>query len=125
VGVFAGALILKGTLLWRLDRCFDRLVRRDELEGLGPVFGDFAERYGYPYPDDPSFLVLELDNGRFMNHSAAPNTCFQDPHSGHAIRDIAPDEELTCNYAEFEPDFEILPGRVFSAVSPNAHRLPA
>jgi SET domain-containing protein len=120
VGVFADAPIAKGALLWRLDRSFDRLIRRDELESLEPVFRDFAERYGYPYPEDPELLVVELDNGRFMNHAATPNTCFIDPHSGHALRDIAADEELTCNYAEFEPDFEILPGRVFvaSALSP-------
>jgi SET domain-containing protein len=113
VGVFAGALITKGTVIWQLDRDFDRLIHRDQLEKLGPVFREFAERYCYPYPEDPEIMVVELDNGRFMNHSIRPNTCFTDPHKGYAIREIAADEELTCNYAEFEPNFAILPGRVF------------
>jgi SET domain-containing protein len=113
VGVFAGVPVSKGTLLWRLDRDFDRLIHRRDLEKLDPVFREFSDRYGYPYPHDPTYLVVELDNGRFMNHSALPNTCFVDPDSGYATRDISADDELTCNYAEFEPDFEILPGRVF------------
>jgi SET domain-containing protein len=116
VGVFAGVAIAKGTLLWRLDPSFDRLIDRRGLETLGPVFREFANRYGYPYPHDDNFLVLELDNGRFMNHSPKPNTCFRDPDNGFALRDISADEELTCDYAEFEPDFEILPGRVFFSV---------
>jgi len=59
--------------------------------------------------------VVELDNGRFMNHSEAPNTRFDNPDAGFTLRAIEPGEELICNYAEFDPSFEMLPGRFFDA----------
>ncbi|MEA3001292.1 MAG: uncharacterized protein QOH81_80 [Sphingomonadales bacterium] len=117
VGVFAGEAIPAGALIWRLDSGFDRLIRQDEIAGLPETFRTFAERYGYPYPHDPSLVVLELDNGRFMNHSSAPNTCFTDPDSGYALRRIEAGEEITCDYSEFDPAFEMLPGRQFAALA--------
>ena len=116
VGVFAAEPIPKGVLIWRLDPDLDRLIRRSELGGLPPLFHKFVERYGYPYPHDPEVLIVELDNGRFMNHADRPNTRFDDPDAGFTLRDIAADEELTCNYAEFDPSFEILPGRQFASI---------
>lgn len=113
VGVFAADRIPKGTLIWQLAPGLDRLIRKDEIGDLPALFQDFVERYGYPYPHDPQMLIVELDNGRFMNHSEAPNTIFSDPDAGFTLRDIAAGEELTCNYAEFDPAFEILPGRLF------------
>ena len=113
VGVFAEAPIPAGTLIWRLDPALDRLIARDAVAGLEPLFQRFVERYSYPYPHDPELLIVELDNGRFMNHSDAPNTLFSDPDAGFTLCDIAAGEELTCNYAEFDPGFEMLPGRMF------------
>jgi len=34
----------------------------------------FVERYGYTHTTRPELTVLEMDNGRFMNHSDDPNT---------------------------------------------------
>jgi uncharacterized protein len=113
VGVFAAAPIPAGTLIWQLAQGLDRLIRASEIADLPPLFQQFVERYSYPYPHDPEQLIVELDNGRFMNHSEAPNTIFSDPDAGYTIRDIAAGEELLCNYAEFDPSFEILPGRLF------------
>lgn len=113
VGVFAEASIPAGAEIWRLDPALDRLIPRDEVASLDPLFQRFVERYSYPYPHDPNLLIVELDNGRFMNHADAPNTRFSDPDVGFTLRDIAPGEELTCNYAEFDPDFEMMPGRRF------------
>lgn len=115
VGVFAAEPIPAGTLIWELAPGLDRLIRRDEVKGLPPVLQAFVERYSYPYPHDPEQLIVELDNGRFMNHSDRPNTVFSDPDGGYTLRDIEAGEELTCNYAEFDPGFEILPGRSFVA----------
>ena len=115
VGVFAAEPIAAGTLIWQLAPGLDRLIRRNEVASLPPLFQQFVDRYSYPYPHDPEQLIVELDNGRFMNHSATPNTVFSDPDAGYTIRDIAQGEELTCNYAEFDPTFEILPGRLFVA----------
>jgi hypothetical protein len=113
VGVFAAAPIPSGTLIWQLAPALDRLIPKSEVASLPPLFQQFVERYSYPYPHDPERLIVELDNGRFMNHSEAPNTIFSDPDAGYTIRDVAQGEELLCNYAEFDPSFEILPGRLF------------
>jgi SET domain-containing protein len=53
-----------------------------------------------------------------MNHSGSPNTDFTKPDMAWAIRDIAEGEEITCNYAEFDPSFTMLPGRNFIAARP-------
>lgn len=113
VGVFAAEPIPAGALIWQLAPALDRLIRRSEIAALPPLFQQFVERYSYPYPHDPEQLILELDNGRFMNHSDAPNTVFSDPDAGYTTCDVAAGEELTCNYGEFDPSFEILPGRLF------------
>ena len=113
IGIFAAEPIAAGTLIWRLEPQLDRLVTRAEAAGLSEGFRAFVERYSYPYPHDPERLIVELDNGRFMNHSDAPNTIFSDPDAGYSLRDIASGEELTCDYSEFDPGFEILPGRRF------------
>lgn len=115
VGVFAEEPIPAGTLIWRLDPALDRLIGESELSSLPPLFQRFAERYAYPYPHDPSLMIVELDNGRFMNHSDAPNTVFSNPDAGFTIRDIEANEEILCNYREFDPSFEMLPGRQFLA----------
>ena len=113
VGVFAAAPIRKGTAIWSLDERFDHLLTAADIAALGPEQRLFVERYGYTHTTRPELTVLEMDNGRFMNHSADPNTDFTDPVVGWTIRDIAEGEEITCTYAEFEPGFEILPGRFF------------
>jgi SET domain-containing protein len=113
VGVFAAAPIAKGTAIWALDERFDQVLTASDIEALQAEQRSFVERYGYTHTTRPELTVLEMDNGRFMNHSDTPNTDFTDPVVGWAIRDIGEGEEITCNYAEFEPGFAILPGRFF------------
>ena len=113
VGIFAAAAIPKGTAIWTLDERFDHLLTAADIAALGPEQKLFVERYGYTHTTRPELTVLEMDNGRFMNHSDDPNTDFTDPVVGWTVRDIAEGEEVTCNYAEFEPGFAILPGRFF------------
>ena len=127
VGVFAAEAIPAGALIWKLDPGFDRLIREEDIASLPATFRTFVERYGYPYPHDPSAVVVELDNGRFMNHSTEPNTCFTDPDAGYALRRIEAGEEITCNYSEFDPAFEMLPGRRFAgqAVHSGTYQQPS
>ncbi len=98
VSVFAEAPIAAGTRIWRLDPELDRLIPRDAVATLDPLFQRFVERYSYPYPHVPNLLIVELDNGRFMNHSDTPNTRFDDPDAGYTLRDIEAGEELTIDY---------------------------
>ena len=109
VGVFAAEAITKGQIIWRLNPDFDRLIPRDRYESAPPFLKDFLDRYAYPSPDDPDVIVYEVDNGRFMNHSDHPNTDFSDIGGARALRDIAAGEELTCNYADFFADYELIP----------------
>jgi uncharacterized protein len=113
VGIFAAEDIPAGTLIWRLEPALDRMLTMADIAALPEPHQGFVERYGYPYPHDPSVTIVELDNGRFMNHSTAPNTNFRDPDSGYSRVMIPAHEELTCDYSEFDPSFVMLPGRLF------------
>ena len=109
VGVFAAEPIPKGTLIWQLDPDFDRLIPMSRYQNAPPHQRVLFDRYAYPSPDLPGFLVYEVDNGRFMNHSQDPNTDFSDSGGARTIRDIAAGEEITCNYSDFYGEFELMP----------------
>lgn len=110
VGVFAAEPIPAGTVIWRFDARFDRLLPRSFVDEAPEHMADYLDRYAYPLIDDPDTLVLEIDNGRFMNHDAKqPNTDFSALDYGTAKYDIAVDEELTCDYGDFYPGFELVP----------------
>jgi SET domain-containing protein len=105
LGVFAGEFIPGGSLLWNLNPKFDIFIYQGETEGLPPHVQDFITRYSYPHLEMPGVLVVDSDNGRFMNHSLKPNTDFRVFDKGYALADIPQGEELTCNYYEFDPRF--------------------
>lgn len=117
IGIFAAAPIEAGQPVWTLAEKFDLLLSTADVLNLSQLQRDFVERYGYPHMTRSGLTVVEFDNGRFMNHSDAPNTDFTDPNMGWAIRDIAAGEELTCNYSEFDPGFVMLPGRSFALLA--------
>ncbi|TGQ71103.1 MAG: SET domain-containing protein-lysine N-methyltransferase [Mesorhizobium sp.] len=108
VGMFAAEPIRKGASIWRLEPDFDRLIPMDKYETASPPLKELLDRYAYPSPDKPGFMVYEVDNGRFMNHSATPNTDFSQYGGATATRDISAGEEITCDYGEFFEDFERL-----------------
>lgn len=126
VGVFAAEPIQAGTAIWTLDERFDHLFNAGDIERMAPLQCQFIARYGYPHMTREGVTVVEFDNGRFMNHSTRPNTDFTDANVGWARRDIAAGEELTCDYAEFDPSFKMEPGRFFVAGRTNGsgRRIP-
>ena len=105
LGVFTGEFIERGRLMWSLNPKFDIFIDHSEIEAYPPYLQDFIARYTYPHLDMPGVVVLDSDNGRFMNHSLVPNTDFRIFDRGYALFDIAAGEELTCNYHEFDPTF--------------------
>jgi SET domain-containing protein len=105
LGVFAGEFIERGRLLWSLNPKFDIFVEQSEIDGFPPHMQDFIARYAYPHLEMPGVVIVDSDNGRFMNHSLTPNTDFRIFDKGYALVDIAQGEELTCNYHEFDPAF--------------------
>src|ERR1043165_1028646 len=112
MGVFAKSAISKDTVIWRLDERFDRLIEVDVYEGMtGPV-KSYLDRYAYPRRSDPRFIVFEADDARYMNHADQPNCDFGHGDVAYALTDIAPGDELTCDYnAFFEDGFEFLGDR--------------
>jgi SET domain-containing protein len=117
VGIFAAQPIKAGQEIWQFDPVFERVFTTEELVRLSPVQRDYVERYGYSHMDDRSLLVIETDNGRFMNHSERPNTDFTRSDIAFAIVDIAEGTEITCDYGEFEPAYCMQPGRQFTSPS--------
>lgn len=105
VGVFAGEDIPAGTLIWRLDPRLDVTLQRSELATMPVHMQEYIERYSFPHLEVEDAVVIEVDNGRFMNHVKHPNTDFRVFDRGYALRNIKQGEELTCNYFEFDPTF--------------------
>jgi SET domain-containing protein len=105
LGVFAGEFIERGRLLWSLNPKFDIFITPEEIESYPPHMQDYIARYTYPHLELPGVVVLDADNSKFMNHTLTPNTDFRIFDKGYALNDIAPGEEITCNYHEFDPGF--------------------
>jgi SET domain-containing protein len=111
LGVFAGEFVPAGNLIWSLNPKFDIFFLETELAPLPPHVQTFLARYSYPHLEMPGYRVVDVDNGRFMNHSLTPNTDFRVFDKGYALVDIAQGDEITCNYHEFDPDFAgFMPG---------------
>ncbi len=106
LGVFADEFISAGTLLWQLHSKFSVTFSYADIEAMPHHIREYIQRYSFPHLGmGEGFVVLELDNGRYMNHSDMPNTDFTAFDRGFAIRDIHAGEEITCNYYEFDPTF--------------------
>lgn len=105
LGVFAGEDVPRGSLLWALNPKFDIFIHESEIAALPPHMQIFVARYSYPHLDRPGYVVVDADNGRFMNHSLTPNTDFRVFDKGYALVDIVQGDEITCNYHEFDPGF--------------------
>ncbi len=105
LGVYAEEYISSGTLIWQFNPKFVATFSQSDIEKLPAHTKEFVEKYSFPHLYKSKHLVVELDNGRFMNHSEAPNTDFTVFSKGYAIRDINRGEEITSNYHEFDPTF--------------------
>jgi uncharacterized protein len=96
-GVMATAFIPRGTIVWTQDS-LDRVFEPDVVELLGKQYRSLLDHYAHI--DEQGRYVLCWDAGKLINHSCDPTlrgvgTWFQ-----VARRDIAPGDEITCDYAE-------------------------
>lgn len=101
LGVFSSTDIRKGDLVWLFDPRFDTAISKKDMAEALPHIREFLDRYTYDHPYEPDKVVLDADEGRFMNHSDDYNVDLSIPDRGIALRDIPAGEELTCNYAHF------------------------
>ncbi|MFP4097367.1 MAG: SET domain-containing protein [Alphaproteobacteria bacterium] len=113
IGIFAKEFIAKNTLLYAFDERVDRNYTFEEYNALPEVMKDYCKTYGYFCPVAGCYQ-LEVDNGRFTNHSFTPNTYFSPClRYMYAKYDIMKNEEITSDYREFDakwPDYAHLFG---------------
>lgn len=112
LGVFCRDDIAKGQNVWCHHPLLDMRLPASILDSVEPQVREFIERYSYPDRNDPDTLILESDEGRFMNHADEPNLDFSDHVHGIARWDIPAGTELTCHYATFTiGDIQMQPPR--------------
>lgn len=112
VGVFTAEAVKRGQVISRFEPDFDRLVPTEEYLNAPPHLKALLDRYAFPHPERPDFIVYEVDNCRFINHSKTPNTDFSNFAAAVAVCDISPGEEITCDYSQFFQEFELLPPEI-------------
>lgn len=94
-GLFATRLIPRGTITW--TRCeFDRTFSQEEVASLAPDYRRIVEIFSYIDTEGKS--VLCWDGARNINHSCEANTLSIIHSVDIAIRDIQPNEQITCEY---------------------------
>jgi uncharacterized protein len=103
-GVFAAEEIACGTVVWRYEPNFDRVITDEELVDMPDAFCDYINMYAYRSSDIGGRLLLPCDHAKFLNHSADPNT-IELPLKSIASRLIQAGEEMTCDYSKFCVDW--------------------
>jgi len=105
IGIFAMSLIARGTPIWRFTPPYDQEFDPAEIERMAPHVREFFDQFSY-LDRFSKRLVLCFDNARFTNHSDDPNVGMAPGQDAFvldiALRDIAPGEEITANYEDFE-----------------------
>lgn len=105
LGVFSSGTILKGSLIWSFEDGFDKRFTREEFAELKPEMREFLENYSYRSVLD-DLIYVPFDNDRYMNHSFEANTYFGKDGNFYALRDMNAGEEITCNYKEFNANWD-------------------
>jgi hypothetical protein len=95
VGVVATAPIPRGTVVWMRD-AVDQTFTPAQVAAMPAPLRRQVELYSF-IDHDGSF-VLAWDHGRQMNHSCAPSCTSVGTLMEIAARDLAPGDELTCEY---------------------------
>jgi len=96
LGIFATRLIPAGTIVY--VRCeLDVLIEPTDPLVSDPRYRAVLERYAYVEPT--GLRVLCFDHGKYENHACDPNTLTTGFGFDIAVRDIAPGEEMTSDYA--------------------------
>jgi SET domain-containing protein len=101
IGLFAAEPLKKGQIVWNFTS-WHREFDPEDMDELPEVAQDLVLFYGYFSQADQCY-ALDVDNGRFTNHSEQPTLISAQSDDGklgclQAARDIAVGEELTINY---------------------------
>jgi len=103
IGVHTAVPLPAGTRIWHFEEGVDWMIEPEALTRFPEPYQGRLRAYCY-LDADSGLYVLCGDNGKYMNHSFAPN-CIDPPgESTITVRDIAAGEELTCDYRMFDAD---------------------
>ena len=107
LGLFTVEPVAKGTPIWRFESDFDRTLSPDEFAALPQLARDHTRWFSFVEPANGN-RILSGDHACFMNHSATPNTgartTASEPITTITLRDLAANEEITCDYFAFDAD---------------------
>jgi uncharacterized protein len=99
-GIFARRLVPRGTIIWAQD-ALDIVLPADSPLPQHPEYAGLIERYCTL--DGQGRRVIAWDNCKYINHSCHYN-CLATAYGFElAIRDIAENDEITEDYAAFNP----------------------
>ena len=103
-GVFATALIPKGTMVYVKDE-LELEFHPGDRRIADPRYADIVETYAYL--DPRGVRILSWDNARYVNHCCEPNTMSTGYNFEVALRDIQPGEQITDEYGLFNLAWEL------------------
>jgi len=104
IGVFATNDIPAGTKVWEFTEGVDWRISVDDFDRFPEPFLSQLRHWCYKEPEGD--YILCGDNAKFMNHSESPNCDDNGTSWTITNRDIAAGEELTCDYREFDADWQ-------------------
>ncbi len=107
-GIFAREAIAKGEIVWQFHEKLDIKFSPEEFEALPASVKEEIEWHMYE-PETGGPFYYEATMGKYMNHSREANVDFSEFGFGKSVRDIAPGEELTCDYRHFMAVWENIP----------------
>ncbi len=114
-GLFALQAVPKGTPIWAFQPGFDHDFSPAQFAALPPLAQAHTRWFCFVNQLD-GHVILSGDHACFINHS--PNCNTGAPLDAHvpvvtvALRDIAPGEEITCNYYAYDADADWKLGHV-------------
>ena len=94
LGLFAAVDIPVGTKIWQFDDGFDIILDEKDFARMPDWQAKYFLKYCFKFQGRYFFCV---DNARYMNHSAEPNT-YESPEATWSSRDIKAREEIMCDY---------------------------
>jgi SET domain-containing protein len=119
IGVYSKSDVQAGSLVWEFLSGFDLEFTDEVFDKFPPAVQKYILHYGNRVTPKERNTVMKKgrskipaklyllcsDNARFMNHSDDPNIS-AGTDQNYALRDIAANEEITCDYREFDVDFK-------------------
>ena len=104
-GLFANRRFRRGEILWIADDIDAKIPLRHYL-ALDPMQRRKLDIYSYL--DSKSRVIIPWDEGKYVNHSCAPNSTglLEFDNISIALRTIEPDEEIVEDYCGYYGHFE-------------------